>query len=77
MSNSLDHLQVYGNQEIYGEMKKNVDFLENKQKLIEKLKALKGGRDRPYAYMMDADYLLLSYINDKEITAAFEALKNE
>lgn len=45
----------------------------NKEYLLEELKKLSGELTRDYEYThIKADDLLLKYINDKEITKAFE-----
>ena len=48
----------------------------NKTELIDKLKSIddRGGRDEEVDHM-EADQLLLDYINDEEITMAFDSIK--
>lgn len=75
MSKSLDHLQMYGNEEVYKQVKTNAEFSEKRENLIADLKTIKEehGWDKEKCHVM-ADGLLLAYINDLAITLAFEEI---
>lgn len=72
MSNS--HLSIYGNEEVYQQSKDNAAFLEKKEKLIERLIEIRKKYDPEYGHQ-EADDLLLGYINDDDISQAFNDIE--